>query len=375
MKNVYVSHAGLSKFGRRDLSLEELVSEAVENLDCPDIPGKIDAVFLGNMSGEEFTGISNLSAWVTDHLGLAGKPAVRIETGSSSGAAVFQAGWRAIASGCYDRVLVLAGEKMTGVPTLRATGILAEVIDPYERSCGCTMTALAAMATRRYMHEYGLTGEEIALVSVKNHYNASLNPFAQFRKPVSPEKVMESRVIASPLRLFDCSPISDGAAAVILSSEPAQVRVAGVGHGTEHVAVRYRDSFTSFAATRRAARQAYGMAGKKPEQIDVVEVHDAFTPFEIIDTEDLGFFEPGKGAEALVNGVTGLNGELPVNPSGGLKARGHPVGVSGLAQVVEIAWQLQGEADRRQVKGAKVGLTQSIGGLASNNLVNILEAV
>jgi len=375
MKEVYVSGAALTNFGRRKEPLEELVYEAVENLDEPELVERIDAVFFGNMSGDQFTGNSNLSSWVTDHLGLSGKPAVRVDTGSSTGAAVFQTGWRAIASGQYDRVLVIGGEKMTHVPSIKATGILAEVIDPYERSCGSTMTALAAMVTRAYMHDYGMTGDELALVAVKNHHNGSLNPFAQFQKPVSLEKVLGSRIIASPLRLFDCSPISDGAAAVILTSRPDQVKVIGIGQGTDHVAIQYRDSLTSFRATRRAANRAYSMADKKPKDIDVAEVHDAFTTFEIIDTEDLGFFDPGKGGEALVNGVTKLDGELPINPSGGLKSRGHPIGASGLAQVVEIVWQLRGETQRRQVKGAKIGLTQSIGGLASNNLVNIMEAI
>jgi len=341
----------------------------------PNVVEKIDAVFLGNMSGEKFTGISNLSSWITDHLGLSGKPAVRIDTGSSTGAAVFQAGWRSIASGHYERVLVIGGEKMTHVPSVEATGILAEVLDPYERSCGSTMTALAAMVTRSYMQKYGMTEDELASVSVKNHHNGSLNPFAHFQKPVTLDRVVNARIIASPLRLFHCSPISDGAAAMILTSKPAPAKVTGVGHGTDHVAIQHRDSLTSFKATSLAAERAYRMAGKKPEDIDVAELHDAFTSFEIIDTEDLGFFSPGKGLEALMDGVTGLDGELPINPSGGLKARGHPIGASGLAQVVEIVWQLRGEAARRQVKGANIGLTQSIGGLASNNLVNILEAV
>jgi acetyl-CoA C-acetyltransferase len=381
MKEVYVSGAALTPFGKREQSLEELVREAVQNLkngstlENADEMDRIDAVCFGNMSGEKFTGISNLSAWVTDHLGLSGKPAIRIDTASSSGAAVFQAGCRAIASGQYQRVLVVAGEKMTHVPSVTATGILAGVIDPYERDCGCTMTALAAMVTRRYMESYGMTAEELALVAVKNHHNGSLNPHAQFQKPVSLEKVMDSRIIASPLRLYDCSPISDGAAAMILTSRPTRVRVRGIGHGTDHVAFRFRESLTSFRATKLAADRAYRMANVRPDKIDVAEVHDAFTSFEIIDTEDLGFFEPGKGVEALVNGTTQLDGELPINPSGGLKSRGHPVGASGLAQVVEIVWQLEGKAGRRQVKGAKMGLTQSIGGFASSNLVNILEAV
>jgi len=375
MKKVYVSEVGMSKFGNRNLNLEELVHEAVGNLDNTSELEKIDAVFFGSMSGEEFTGISNLSAWVTGYLGLAGKPAVRIETGSSTGAAVFQAGVRAVASGCFERVLVIAGEKMTHVPTPRTTSILAEVIDPYERSCGCTMTALAAMVTRKYMHDYGLTGDELALVAVKNHDNGSLNPYAHFQAKVSLDKVKSSKIIASPLRLFDCSPISDGAAALVLTTKPDQVVITGMGHATDQVAIQYRDSLTSFSATRNAAKQAYEMANIKPEDIDVAEVHDAFSSFEIIDTEDLGFFKPGEGKNALVDGKTKLDGEIPINPSGGLKSRGHPVGVSGLAQVLEIVWQLRGDAGQRQVNGAKIGLTQSIGGLASNNLVNILEAV
>jgi len=373
MKNVYISEVGLAKFGKRDLTLEELAYEAANNMKDATVLETIDAVFFGNMSGEEFTGLSNLSAWVTDYLGLCGRPAIRIETASSSGAAVFQAGYRAIASRCFNQVLVIASEKMTHIPTKRATSILAKVIDPIEQRNGCTMTALAAMVTRRYMHEYGLTNEELALVSVKNHENGVLNPFAHFQKPVSLETVINSKIISSPLRLFDCSPISDGAAVVVLTSKPTNVKVTGVGHGTEHVPIQYRESLTSFSATRRAVKQAYEMANKKPEDIDVAEVHDAFTSFEIIDTEDLDFFKPGGGIKAIVDGKTRIDGELPINPSGGLKARGHPVGVSGLAQVVEITWQLRGEAGKRQVNGAKIGLTQSIGGLASNNLVNILE--
>jgi acetyl-CoA acetyltransferase len=375
MNDVYVSEVGLARFGKRELTLEELASEAVTDMGGQDCVDNIDAVFFGNMSAEEFVGISNISTWVTDHLGLCGKPAIRIETGSSSGAAVFQSGFRGIASGCYKKVLVLAAEKMTHVPTNRATSILAEVLDPIERSYGATMTALAALATRRYMHDYGLTIGELAEVPVKNHLNGSLNPYAHFQKPVSLEKVMDSKIIASPLRLFDCSPISDGAAAMILTSRSTPIRVTGIGQGTEHVAVQHRDSLTSFAATRRAAKQAYTIANKKPSDIELAEVHDAFTSFEIIDTEDLGFFEPGQGKTALVSGKTKLSGDLPVNPSGGLKARGHPVGVSGLAQVVEIVWQLLGKAGERTVPDVKIGLTQSIGGFASNNFVSILEVV
>jgi acetyl-CoA C-acetyltransferase len=373
MRDVYIAEVGLAKFGKRELGLEDLALEALEDMDDPNILEKIEGVYLGNMSGEELTGNSNISAMVTDYLGLAGFPAVRIDTASSSGAAAFQAGFHAVASGCYKNILVIASEKMSHVPTPETTRILSEVLDPYERSLGCTMTSLAAMVTRRYMHEFGLTADELALVSVKNHKNGALNPYAHYQKEITIDTVSNSKLIAEPLRLFDCSPISDGAAAVILTNNPEQVKVIGIGHGTAHVSIQYRDSLTSFAATKIAAASAYKMAKKKPKDIDVAEVHDAFTSFEIIDTEDLGFFAPGKGRDAVINGDTEIKGTLPINPSGGLKSRGHPVGVSGLAQIVEITWQLQNDAERRQVNGAKIGLTQSIGGLASNNLVNILE--
>jgi acetyl-CoA C-acetyltransferase len=332
-------------------------------------------MMLGNMSGEKFINVANLSSWVCDNLGLHGIPSFRVDTGSSSGAGAFQTGYLAVASGRYENLLVIAIEKMTGVPTPVATKILAEVIDPLERQHGCSMTSLAAMVTRRYMHDYSLTLEELALVPLKSHKNGTLNPYAHFQKEITLDTVLNSRIVASPLRLYDCSPISDGSVAVLLSSKPTNVKVSGLGHGTDHVAIRNRDTLTSFSATKHAARQAYDMANMRPEDIDLAEVHDAFSSFEIINTEDLGFFEPGKGKVAVVDGVTKIDGELPINPSGGLKSRGHPVGVSGLAQIVEVTWQLRGEAGKRQVKGARVGLTQSIGGLASNNLVNILEAV
>jgi acetyl-CoA acetyltransferase len=373
MKDVYISSVGMAKFGKRNHSLEGLALEAISDCGNEINSTNIDAVFYGNMSGEKFTGNSNLASLITDHLGLAGKPATRIDTASSTGAAVFQIGYYAIASGVYKNALIIASEKMSHIPTSRATSILAEVIDPFERACGCTMTALAAMITRNYMHKYGLTNKELAQVSIKNHFNGSLNKYAHFQKPVTLETILNSKVVSSPLRLYDCSPISDGAAAIVLSSKPSQIRISGIGHGTAHVPLQYRDSLTSFSATRIAAASAYKMANITPEDVDVAEVHDAFSTFEIINTEDLGLFEPGKAREALLDGITRLDGDLPINPSGGLKARGHPVGVSGLAQIVELFWQLQGTAGSRQVKDARVGLSQSIGGLATNNLVNILE--
>jgi acetyl-CoA C-acetyltransferase len=209
---------------------------------------------------------------------------------------------------------------------------------------------------------------------VKNHYNATLNQYAHFQKEVSLDQVLRSRVIADPLRLYDCAPISDGACAVVLTSKKGKVKVLGIGHATDTLSLAHRDSLTSFKSTRIAAKKAYLMAKISAKDVDLAEIHDAFTTFEIIGTEDLGFFPQGEGGRAVTRGVTALNGELPINTSGGLKAKGHPVGASGLAQIIEIYRQLSGDAKNRQVDGATIGLTQSTGGLANNNLVTILEA-
>ena len=237
------------------------------------------------------------------------------------------------------------------------------------------MPALAAMITEKYREKFNLSQSRLetmlCAVAVKNHGNGAHNPMAQFQKPISRETYLASKYVATPLRLYDCSPITDGGAAVVLTSEKTDVRLAGVGQGTGPLSLRGREIFTSFPATRAAAARAYQMAETSPQGIDFAEVHDAFTPFEIITTEDLGFFAPGKGGDAVLEGVTAAEGRLPINPSGGLKARGHPVGASGLAQIVEVVKRLRDESgSKRQFNR---GLTQSTGGLASNNFVTILE--
>ena len=211
-------------------------------------------------------------------------------------------------------------------------------------------------------------------MAIKNHSNGYLNPYAQFRKMITKQDYLKSQMVSYPLRLYDCAPITDGASAMILTSQPTPIKVSGIGHATDTAAVRHRTSFTSFNSTKEAAQKAYTMAQLNPPDIQFAEVHDAFTLFEIIGTEDLGFFSPGEGWKALEEGITHLRGRLPINPSGGLKARGHPVGASGLAQLVEIVYQLRGEAGiERQLERAEIGLAQSIGGLGNNNLVTILE--
>jgi len=376
--DVYISGAGMTKFGRSSHSLEEMMAEAA-SLALKDARlERVDAIYIGVMNVEEFVGDSNFAAILADTLGLTGVPSTRVETASSTGAGAFETAFYAVASGHMKNVLVLAGEKMTHLPTAKTTRILSEVIDRSERRYGATMPALAAMIAQKYARQYNLPlsklGDILAQVAIKNHSNGSLNPYAQFRKIITKEDYLKSQMVSYPLRLYDCAPITDGASAIVLTLQRTPIKVSAIGHATDTSAVSHRASLTSFNSTKEAALKAYTMAQVNPSDIQFGEVHDAFTLFEIIGTEDLGFFSPGEGWKALEEGKTQLKGSLPINPSGGLKSRGHPVGASGLAQLVEIVLQLRGEAGKkRQLERAEIGLAQSIGGLGNNNLVTLLE--
>lgn len=376
MADVYVAAVGMTKFGKSSQTLTELFCEAATRA-LAAFSVEVEALYIGVMNPEEFTGDSNIASQIADALGMTGVPALRVETASSAGAAAFHTAFHAIASGYYRHVLVLGGEKMTHLSTSATTRILAEVIDKEERRCGATMPALAAMITERYRKRYRLSRSHLerilCQVAMKNHLNGSYNSYAQFQDGVTEEAYFSSKLVSTPLRLYDCSPISDGAAAVVLTADRTDVRISGIGHGTGPLSLRERDSFTSFSATQIAAARAYHMAGISPREIDFAEVHDAFTPFEIISTEDLGFFPAGKGWRAVEEGKTALDGALPVNPSGGLKSRGHPVGASGVAQAVEVFWRLRGESEPKLKREVNRAVTQSTGGLGSNNFVTILE--
>jgi acetyl-CoA C-acetyltransferase len=376
--DVYISGVGMTKFGRSKDPLQKMMAEAASLALKEAQLEKVDAIYMGVMNVEEFVGDSNFATLLADTLGLTGIPSTRVETASSTGAGAFEAAFYAVASGHMKHVLVLAGEKMTHLPTAKTTRILSEVIDRSERRYGATMPALAAMIAQRYAREYNLSPlkleDILSQVAIKNHSNGSLNPYAQFRKIITKEDYLKSQMVSFPLRLYDCAPITDGASAIILTSQMTPIKVSGIGHATDTAAVRHRASFTSFNSTKEAAQKAYNMAQLNPSDIQFAEVHDAFTLFEIIGTEDLGFFPPGEGWKALDDNMTQLRGRFPINPSGGLKARGHPVGASGLAQLVEIIYQLREEAGKeRQLERAEIGLAQSIGGLGNNNLVTILE--
>ena len=373
MQRVFVAGAGMTRIGRRTEPLPELMADAARAALADAGVEAPDAIVVATMNPEEFVGAGNFASNVATHMGFSGVPALRIETATSSGAAAVYAGFAQIAAGLRRTVLVVGGEKMTHLATPRVSEIIGRSIDPYERTYGATMPALAGLVTRALMTRHGVTAREISQVAVKNHANATRNPLAHFQQAVAIEDVLESRVVADPLRLMHCCPISDGAAAVVLGAAPAAVRIAGMGHGADTLAVRHRRELTSFAATRAAAREAYAMAAFGPERVDLAEVHDAFAPFELISLEDLGLVPPGKAGRATLDGDTALDGRLPINPSGGLKARGHPLAATGVAQIVECVWQLRGRAEGRQVAGAARALAHSIGGLATNNWVTLLE--
>src|SRR5438034_7852668 len=363
----------MTRFGKRDESLLDLMTEAALAALADASIERPDALVVAVMNPEEFTGEGNYGSLIGTHLGLSQVPALRVETATSSGMAAVYTAFATLAAGIHRSALVVGGEKMTHLPTPRVSEIIGRSIDPHDRSYGTTMPALAGLITRAAMHRRGLTLREISQVAVKNHANGARNPLAHFQEAVTLEAVMESRLVADPLRLFHCCPISDGAAALVLTADPAPVRIAGIGQGMDTMAVRYRTELTSFRATQAAARVAYAMAGFGPERIDLAELHDAFSPFELISLEDTGLMPAGKAGRATLDGETALDGRLPVNPSGGLKARGHPLAATGLAQVVECVWQLTGRGGERQVSG-KVALAHSIGGLATNNWVTIVEA-
>jgi acetyl-CoA C-acetyltransferase len=281
-----------------------------------------------------------------------------------------------------DDIVIAAGvEKMTDVPASKASSALAAAADrEWEGIMGATFPGLYAMIARLHMHQYGTTSEQLAEVAVKNHYNGQFNPIAQYRSPITVDAVLNSIMVADPLRIFDCSPITDGASALILA--PADIAheytdtpiyVKGTGQASDTIALHDRRDITTLEASVVAGRRAYEMAGLGPRDIDLVEVHDCFTIAEICAIEDLGFAKKGEGGKVTQQGETAIGGRIPVNTSGGLKACGHPVGATGIKQAVEIVQQLRGEAGKRQVDGAEIGMTHNVGGSGATAVVHILS--
>lgn len=382
MRDVAVIGTGMTKWGELwEKSLRTIFAEtALLALKDAGVD-KIDSMYVGSMSSGLFVGQEHIASLLADYLGLTPIPATRVETACASGGVAFRLGFLEVATGISDIVLAGGIEKMTDVSGYEATYALGTAADQeYEGYHGLTFPGLYALIAMAHMEKYGTTREQLAMVAAKNHKNGAKNPLAQFPFAVTVEDVLSSVMVADPLRILDCSPITDGAAAVILCPvEMARkmgkpiVRVIGTGQATDNIALSSRKDITWLEATYQAGKAAYEMAGKKPGDIDVLEVHDCFTIAEICVMEALGIVEKGQGGKAVEEGLTALEGKIPVNPSGGLKSKGHPVGATGVAQIIEITKQLRGESGERQVKDARVGMTQNMGGSGGSTVCHIFE--
>ncbi len=383
MREVAIIGQGMTKCGELwEKAIRDLCVEAA--LLCFDNANtdKVDAITIGCMAGGLFTGQEHLSNLIPDYLGKLHTPAMRLESACSSGGMAMRAAFLEVASGVSNYALAIGVEKMTDVSGSETTYNLSTASDQENEAFhGITFPGLYAMMARAHMHRYGTTREQLAEVTVKSHRNAQLNPHAQFPFVVTREQVMNSTMVADPLRLLDCSPVSDGAAAVLLTTvEEANklkadpiIVISGVGHATDTMALTQRKDLLLMKAVELSAQKALKMASKTIQNIDFAEVHDCFSIAEIMIIEALGIAEPGKGGQVTIDGLTSLEGKFPINPSGGLKAKGHPVGATGVAQICEAVTQLRGQADKRQLKKAKTALTQNMGGTGGSSVVHILE--
>ncbi len=384
MSGVAVVGIGITKFGEHwRKGLRELITEAgIKAVEDAGISGRdIKLIVGGSMSSGMFVGQEHTGALFTDYLGLNPVPAIRTEAACASSSVALTTGVMAVESGKYDCVVVGGVEKMTDVYGSLATTALAGAMDrDNEAYFGLTFPGVYALMAKRHMHQYGTTREQIAMAAVKNHGNAMHNPNAQYHRKITVDDVLKSPLVADPLRLLDCSPIADGAACLILvPAEKAKqytdtpIYIKGSAQASDTLSLYMRPDITTVNATLSAAKNAYQQAKVTPKDIDFAEVHDCFTINEIIATEDLGFCKKGEGGRLLQSGETQLGGRIPVNTSGGLKAKGHPVGATGAAQIVELVEQLRGNAGGRQVAGAETGLAHNVGGSGSTVVVHILS--
>jgi len=413
-RKVALVGAGMCKFGRNfplqrnpDMWVEAWLN-AVKTVDNGIEPKDIDACYIGNYSSDLFNHQGHLGPQMANLVGLTPKPAPRFEGACASSGIALRQAVIAIASGVHDVIAVGGVECMTEVSTTLVTDTLATASDSiFEYPAGATFPGLYAAIASAHFHKYGTTAEDLMRVGIKNHENGKENPFAQMQQSI--KEMMASKkarykeqgrdipdwkdefdflksssnpMIASPLRLFDCSLITDGAACLFLVAgdvakkfTDTPIWITGTGQGSAALSLHDRDSLTSFIATREAARQAYQMSGLKPKDIQICEVHDCFTIAEILAMEDLGFYEKGKAVEAIKNGETKLDGRFPINTSGGLKSKGHPVGATGAAHAVETFKQMRGIAERnRQVKfDVERAMTHNLGGSGGTCVVHIYE--
>ncbi len=384
MEKVCVLGAGSTKYGNLDDSLSDITiqasAQAIESAGI--LPKEIKAGYISNVFGVADKQV-HLGPVVMSNLGIPERPSLTIESACGSGSVSFREAFANVAAGFYDAVLVTGVEKVTHTGTEWTTTYFSYCSDFfYEGGSGASFPGLFASMARAYLSEFKATEEDFAAVAVKNHDNGFLNPKAHLRRKITIDDVMNSPVVASPLKLYDCCPFSDGASSVILCNEKFAkehnkdyIQVIGSGRGGSPAALQGREHLTTIPSTKIAAEAAYKMAGITPKDVDFAEVHDCFTVAEIIDTEDLGFFEKGQGVQGVRDGQTKRDGEIPINPSGGLKSKGHPIGATGVGQVVEVFEQLTGKADERTVKDAKIGLTHNFGATGASCAVHIFQSV
>ncbi len=382
MREVAIVGAGMTRFGELwGSSLRDMFVEAATDALTDAGAEHVDSIYVGCMSGGQFVGQEHLGPLMADHLGMTGVPATHVESACASGGVALRLAFMEVASGMSDLVLATGIEKMNDGADV--TNVLATAADQeLEVYYGVTFPGLYAMIARAHMADYGTTEEDLAWVSVKNHKHGAMNDKAQFGREVTLEQVMSSSMVAEPLRLLHCSPVSDGAAAVLLCPldqakkyTDRPVKIIGSGLATGSMALAHRENPAILGAVHKSAERAYKMASVGPRNIQVAEVHDCFSISEICCIEALGLVDRGRGGPAAREGFTALGGCVPVNTSGGLKSKGHPVGATGIAQAIEVFRQLRGEAGPRQVENARIGLTQNMGGSGASSVVHIFEGV
>ncbi|PSP67343.1 acetyl-CoA acyltransferase [Halobacteriales archaeon QS_1_69_70] len=386
MARAAVVGAGMTTFGVHDTPLQELfAAAALEALEDAGVETTdVEALYFGNAMGGQAENETHLGPTAASHVGLAGIPVQRYEDACATSANAFKNAVQAVDAGIHDVVLVGGVERCTpetGKDTAAMTRIFASASHrQYEQPAGLTFPGVFALLTKRHMHEYGTTEEQLAHVAVKNHGNGALNPRAHFGRETSVEEVLDSPVVADPFRLMDCCPFSDGASAVVVvaddlaDSHDAPVDVAGVAQATGVVPIADKATPHVTQAARDAAAEAYEQAGARADAMDFAEVHDCFTGAEVLASEALGLVEDGRGGVAAADGRTARDGDVPINPSGGLKAKGHPIGATGTAQIVELAEHLRGEAGERQIADAERAVAHNLGGDAATTVVSVMEA-
>ncbi len=384
MNRVCVIGAGSTKYGKLNESIVELaVNAAKDAINSANLePRDIQYSIISNVFGVADKQV-HLAPVIMSDLGIPHVPGLTVESACGSGSIALREAYANVAAGFYDVVLVVGVEKVTHTGTARSTTLFSYCSDFfYEGGSGVTFPGLFASMARAYMQKYKASEEDLALVAVKNHENGLLNPKAHLRKRITVDDVLKSPPVATPLKLLDCCPFSDGASAVILASKEFAdslgsdyIEIIGSGRGASPATLQGREDITTIPSTRAAAQQAFKQAKIEPKDVDFAEVHDCFTIAEIVDIEDLGFFEKGKGVDAVREGLTRLDGEIPINPSGGLKSKGHPIGATGVGQVVEVYEQLLGKAGDRQVKGAEIALTHNFGATGASCAVHIFKRV